>query len=116
MSERRSAGRMGEKQRQARGRPPETEDPMELPETAIDELTRRLARVEGQVRGITAMLRSGRECRDIVTQIAAARRALESVGFKLLASGLAQCLDDPDRARAAGDSVEEFERLFLKIA
>jgi DNA-binding FrmR family transcriptional regulator len=89
---------------------------MQLPETTVDELARRLARVEGQVRGITAMLRDGRECRDVVTQLAAARRALESVGFRLLASGLVQCLDDPARAAAEGDSVEEFERLFLKIA
>lgn len=89
---------------------------MELPDTTVDELTRRLARVEGQVRGIAAMLRDGRECRDVVTQLAAARRALESVGFKLLASGLVQCIDDPQRAARDGDSVEEFERLFLKIA
>jgi len=89
---------------------------MQLPEETVDELTCRLARVEGQVRGIAAMLRDGRECREVVTQLAAARRALESVGFKLLASGLAQCLDDPRRAEAEGDSVEEFERLFLKIA
>jgi DNA-binding FrmR family transcriptional regulator len=89
---------------------------MQLTEPTIEELTRRLARVEGQVRGIAAMLRTGRDCRDVVTQLAAARRALESVGFKLLASGLVQCLDDPQRAAEEGDSVEEFERLFLKIA
>ena len=89
---------------------------MELPEPTIDELTHRLARVEGQVRGITAMVRTGRDCRDVITQIAAARRALESVGFRLLASGVMQCLDDPVRAEAAGDSLEEFERLFLRIA
>ena len=89
---------------------------MDLPESAVDELTRRLARVEGQVRGVSAMIREGRDCRDVVTQLSAARRALESVGFRLLASGLSQCLEDPERAAADGDSVEEFERLFLKIA
>ncbi len=88
---------------------------MELSEQTIDELTRRLARVEGQVRGVSAMIREGRECRDVVTQLSAARRALESVGFRLLASGLTQCLEDPERAAAEGDSVDEFERLFLKI-
>jgi DNA-binding FrmR family transcriptional regulator len=89
---------------------------MELPEDAVDDLIRRLARVEGQVRGVSAMIREGRECRDVVTQLSAARRALESVGFRLLATGLAQCLDDPERAAADGESVDEFERLFLKIA
>ena len=89
---------------------------MDLPESAVEELTRRLARVEGQVRGVSAMIREGRDCRDVVTQLSAARRALESVGFRLLASGLSQCLEDPERAAVDGDSVEEFERLFLKIA
>jgi DNA-binding FrmR family transcriptional regulator len=89
---------------------------VELSDQSVDDLTRRLARVEGQVRGLAAMIREGRDCRDVVTQLTAARRAIETVGFRLLASGLAQCLEDPERARADGDSVEEFERLFLKIA
>ncbi len=89
---------------------------MGVPEPAVDDLTRRLARVEGQVRGVSAMIREGRDCRDVVTQLSAARRALESVGFRLLASGLSQCLEDPARAAADGESVDEFERLFLKIA
>ena len=84
------------------------------PET-IDDLTRRLRRVEGQVRGIQAMLDDGRECRDVVTQIAAATKALEQVGFKLLASGLTQCLRAPEQAEADGYPVEEVERLFLKL-
>jgi DNA-binding FrmR family transcriptional regulator len=89
---------------------------MELPDTTVEELIRRLARAEGQVRGVAAMLREGRDCRDVITQLSAARRALESVGFRLLATGLAQCIEDPERAAAEGDSVEEFERLFQRIA
>jgi len=88
---------------------------MQLPEEVIDDLVRRLRRVEGQVRGIQGMLSDHRECRDVVTQIAAATKALEQVGFKLLASGLTSCLEDPDRADADGYSVEEVERLFLKL-
>ena len=61
------------------------------------------------------MLSEHRECRDVVTQIAAATKALEQVGFKLLASGLTSCLQDPDRAEAEGYPVEEVERLFLKL-
>jgi len=88
---------------------------MEFEQSTIDDLVRRLRRVEGQVRGIQAMLTERRECRDIVTQLAAANRALEQVGFKLLASGLASCLQDPDRAAADGYPVEEVERLFLRL-
>ncbi|MCZ7535955.1 MAG: metal-sensitive transcriptional regulator [Acidimicrobiia bacterium] len=88
---------------------------MELPEEVVDDLLRRLRRVEGQVRGVQGMLSERRECRDVVTQIAAATKALEQVGFKLLASGLTSCLQDPDRAEAEGYPVEEVERLFLKL-
>ena len=89
---------------------------MELSEEIVAELRQRLHRIEGQVRGIDAMLAEGRECRDVVTQIAAASRALEQVGFRLLASGLTSCLQDPDAAEASGYPVAEVERLFLKLA
>ncbi|HEX5614482.1 MAG TPA: metal-sensitive transcriptional regulator [Acidimicrobiia bacterium] len=89
---------------------------MDIPAETVADLQRRLRRVEGQIRGIHAMLGEQRECRDVVTQLAAATRALEQVGFRLLASGLTSCLQDPDRAAADGYPVEEVERLFLKLA
>jgi DNA-binding FrmR family transcriptional regulator len=80
------------------------------------ELTRRLRRIEGQVRGIQQMLDEGRECRDIVAQVSAASKALDQVGFRLLVSGLSHCLLDADAAAANGFSLDEVERLFLKLA
>jgi DNA-binding FrmR family transcriptional regulator len=89
---------------------------MEIAEDVVAELQRRLRRIEGQVRGIQNMLAEERECRDVVTQIAAAAKALEQVGFRLLASGLTSCLQDPEQSEADGYSVTEVERLFLKLA
>ena len=89
---------------------------MEFSDDVITDLQRRLRRVEGQVRGIQTMLDEGRECRDVVTQVAAATKALEQVGFKLLAAGLTSCLADPERAEADGYPSAEVERLFLKLA
>lgn len=89
---------------------------MEIDPEVLGELQRRLRRVEGQVRGIQNMLAEERECRDVVTQIAAASRALEQVGFRLLASGLTSCLQDPERSAAEGYPVAEVERLFLRLA
>lgn len=89
---------------------------VKLDEDVRAELHRRLRRIEGQVRGIQQMLDAERECREIVTQLAAATKALEQVGFRMLASGLASCLDDPERSAAEGYSVAEVERLFLKLA
>jgi DNA-binding FrmR family transcriptional regulator len=89
---------------------------MEIGADIISELQRRLRRVEGQVRGIQNMLAEGRECRDVITQVAAASRALEQVGFRLLAAGLTSCLEDPELAEAEGYPIAEVERLFLKLA
>ena len=89
---------------------------MEISIEVKDDLHRRLRRIEGQVRGIQAMLDEDRECRDIVTQIAAATKALEQVGFRMLASGLASCLQDPEKSAAEGYSIENVEKMFLKLA
>ena len=86
-----------------------------LPEHVIDDLRTRLRRVEGQVRGVEAMLADGRECRDVVTQLRAANRALEQVGFRLIASGLAYCLEHPSESSASGYPLAEVQRLFTKL-
>jgi len=89
---------------------------MEIPEEIIDDLRKRLRRVEGQVRGVEAMLADGRECRDVVTQLSAATRALEQVGFRLVASGLTYCIEHPEDAKASGYDLDEVQRLFTKIS
>lgn len=89
---------------------------MQFSDEVKDDLHKRLRRVEGQIRGIQAMLATDRECRDVVTQIAAATKALEQVGFRLLAAGLTTCLADPEKAAAEGYPVDEVERMFLKLA
>ena len=89
---------------------------MELPAEALADLQRRLRRIEGQVRGVQQMLADQRDCRDIVTQIAAANKALEQVGFLLVSAGLTWCLEDPKRSRAAGYDVADVQKMFLKLA
>jgi DNA-binding FrmR family transcriptional regulator len=73
---------------------------------------RRLRRVEGQVAGVIRMLEEGRDCRDVVVQVAAASRALDKAGFAIIASGLRECLVKPDPER----SLDDLERLFLSLA
>ena len=55
-------------------------------------MVKRLRRAEGQIRGVIAMLESGRDCADVVTQLAAVSRALDRAGFKIIATGLRQCV------------------------
>jgi DNA-binding FrmR family transcriptional regulator len=73
---------------------------------------RRLRRVEGQIAGVIRMLEEGRDCRDVVMQVAAVSRALDKAGFAIIASGLRKCLAKPDSDR----SLDELERLFLSLA
>ena len=88
---------------------------MQIPEETTADLIKRLRRVEGQVRGIQAMLTEHRECADVVTQIAAASKALEQVGFKLVASGLTYCIANPDEAAESGYDLDRVEKMFMKI-
>lgn len=89
---------------------------MELPDATLDELLKRLRRIEGQIRGIQQMLTDGRECRDVVTQISAASKALDQAGFKLVASGLTYCLTHPQEAADEGYALEDVQKLFMKLA
>lgn len=89
---------------------------MELPDDTVADVIRRLRRVEGQVRGLQQMLAEGRDCRDVVTQLSAAGRALDQAGFVLVAAGLTWCLEDPDRSAAEGYELAEVQRLFTKLA
>ena len=89
---------------------------MELPEDVTADLRKRLRRVAGQVQGIERMLDEGRECRDIVTQISAANRALEQAGFKLVSAGLTYCIEHPAEAEADGYPIGEVEKMFMRLA
>ena len=89
---------------------------MQLPDETIADLTRRLRRAEGQVRGVQQMLADGRDCRDIVTQLSAVSKALDQAGFLLVAAGLKWCTEDPERAAAEGYAIDDVQKMFLKLA
>ncbi len=89
---------------------------MDIPESTVTDLTRRLRRVEGQIRGIQQMLATERDCRDIVTQMSAASKALDQAGFLLVASGLTWCIAHPDESAVEGYSLEDVQRMFMKLA
>jgi len=63
-----------------------------------EELTRRLKLVEGQVRGLQKMVQEQRDCEIILTQLIAARSALDRVGLMMAQSFLRECLEGPSGA------------------
>ena len=78
----------------------------------------RLRRAQGQIAGVIKMIEDGRDCEDVVTQLAAASRALDRAGFAIIATGLQHCMSDSDMA---GDGDREqmrarLEKLFLSLA
>jgi DNA-binding FrmR family transcriptional regulator len=89
---------------------------LKIPAEVIEDVRRRLHRVGGQVQAIERMLDEGRECREVVTQISAATKALEQVGFKIVASGLTYCVAHPEDAATDGYSLEDVQRMFMKLA
>lgn len=89
---------------------------MELPDEVVADVRKRLRRAAGQVQAVERMLAAGKECRDVVTQLSAATKALEQAGFKLVAAGLTYCLDNPDEAIADGYPLDAVERMFMKLA
>ncbi len=89
---------------------------MELPEETVDDVIKRLRRIEGQIRGVQQMLTDRRDCRDVVTQISAAGKALDQAGFVLVAAGLTWCLADPKRSQAEGYDVSDIQKMFTKLA
>ena len=89
---------------------------MELPDATVSDLVTRLRRIEGQVRGLQQMLTDGRDCREVVTQLSAANKALEQAGFVLVAAGLTWCLEDPDRSAAEGYALADVQKMFTRLA
>lgn len=88
---------------------------MELEQEATTKIVNRLRRAEGQLAGVIRMLESGRDCKDVVTQLAAVSRALDKAGFAVIASGLTQCIRNEDGEEARIDT-EQLEKLFLSLA
>lgn len=81
-----------------------------------DALKRRLHRIEGQVRGIERMVDEDRYCIDILTQVAAVRTALESLGLQVLEDHVSHCVHD---ALSAGDeqtATKKSEELLAAVA
>jgi len=74
----------------------------------------RLRRAQGQIGGILRMIEDGRDCTDIVTQLSAVNRALDRAGFAIVASGLKQCLTEPNGANSM--DTKTMEKLFLSLA
>ncbi|MFM9379285.1 metal-sensitive transcriptional regulator [Gordonia sp. VNK21] len=83
---------------------------------AISTILNRLRRAHGQLAGVISMIEQGRDCKDVVTQLAAVSRALDRAGFKIVATGLRECMVEEDSAGGESLDIEQLEKLFLALA
>jgi DNA-binding FrmR family transcriptional regulator len=70
-----------------------------------EQLLQRLARVEGQIRGISRMVDDDRYCIDIVTQINAARAALDKIALGLVDDHVRHCLKTSENVESDADEL-----------
>ncbi|HEY2127057.1 MAG TPA: metal-sensitive transcriptional regulator [Streptosporangiaceae bacterium] len=86
---------------------------MKIDDNAQGQVLNRLRRAQGQLAGVISMVESGRDCAEVVTQLAAVSRALDRAGFKIVATGMRQCL------AAEGEppmTEEQMEKMFLTLS
>lgn len=93
---------------------------LELAGAELKAVLNRLRRAQGQISGVIRMIEEGRDCEEVVTQLAAASRALDRAGFAIIATGLQRCMADIESGRKNGEDGEEIrtrlEKLFLSLA
>ena len=89
---------------------------MDVDSETMASVLRRLRRAQGQIGGVIKMIEDGRDCADVVTQLAAASRALDRAGFKIIASGLQQCITAGENGEDQSVNLERMEKLFLSLA
>jgi DNA-binding FrmR family transcriptional regulator len=87
---------------------------VELKPEDMGAVINRLRRAQGQLGGVLRMIDEGRDCQEVVTQLAAVSRALDRAGFAIIASGLKQCLVE-SRGEDTIDT-KTMEKLFLSLA
>jgi DNA-binding FrmR family transcriptional regulator len=84
-------------------------------EDSIAAVLNRLRRAQGQLAGVIAMIEQGRDCKDVVTQLAAVSRALDRAGFKIVATELREFISGSE-PKGNRITEAELEKLFLALA
>lgn len=84
-------------------------------QVSYEQLRARLARIEGQIRGISKMLESDRTCEEVVTQLMAVRSGIDTVGALVLDTHLQNCVEHHDVTHQV-ESLRDSMRLWWRFA
>ncbi len=80
----------------------------------LSAIGKRLRRAHGQLGAIVRMLDEGASCEEIVTQVAAVGKAVNTAAFTLISASLKECLVDLDVN--SDETTAKFQKLFLSLA
>ncbi len=89
---------------------------MSIDESCRKDVVNRLRRIQGQVAGIVTMIEDGRECGDVMVQVAAVSRAIDRAGFKIISAELQACATANEKGDQPPMSMDQLEKLFLALA
>ena len=89
--------------------PHSLQDPAQL-----DAVLKRMKRAQGQIAAVIRMLEEGRSCEDVVHQMAAVGKAVNTAGFTLISASLKECIVDAKRDQ--NETTEKLQKLFLSLA
>ena len=84
-----------------------------LSDDDMEPVVKRLRRAHGQLAGVLKMIEDGRECGDIVVQLAAVSKAIDRAGFAMIAAGLEQCVA---AGEGSADAKARLEKMFMALS
>jgi DNA-binding FrmR family transcriptional regulator len=97
--------------------PPTPKDTiMDSDATEVKKIVNRLRRAQGQLAAVVSMVESGRDCRDVVTQLSAVSSAIDKAGFAIIATAMRECVAGDGAKEDGKPSVEDLEKLFLSLS
>jgi len=80
----------------------------------LDLIVKRIKRAQGQLGAVARMLEEGRNCAEIVTQMSAVSKAVNTAAFTLISTSLKECLvEDKSNSKAV---TAQLQKLFLSLA
>ena len=80
----------------------------------LELITKRVKRANGQLAAVVRMLEEGRNCEEVVTQMSAVAKAVNTAAFTLISASLKECLiEDKSNSEAV---TAQLQKLFLSLA
>ena len=80
----------------------------------LEAIIKRMKRAQGQVNAVVRMLEEGRSCEEVVHQMAAVGKAVNTAAFTLISASLNECLVEDGRNQV--ETTEKLQKLFLSLA